>query len=84
MDLSPAIAGTLFLAMKSTLATLSFLFPLSLLPAFADHPTLSLEDGSPGPITTISASTLPEGTLSAAYVNPVPYTNLPLPTNKNV
>ena len=69
MDLSPAIAGTLFLAMKSTLATLSFLFPLSLLPAFADHPTLSLEDGSPGPITTISASTLPEGTLSAAYVN---------------
>jgi len=55
--------------MKSTITTLSFLFSLSFLPAFADHPTLSLEDGSPGPITTISATTLPEGTLSAAYVN---------------
>lgn len=35
----------------------------------ADHPTLSLEDGSPGPITTISAAPLPAGTLSAAHVN---------------
>lgn len=35
----------------------------------ADHPTLSLEDGSPGPITTISATPLPAGTLSAAHVN---------------
>lgn len=35
----------------------------------ADHPTLSLEDGSPGPITTISAVTLEQGSLSVAQVN---------------
>lgn len=68
-NLSPAIAGTLFITMKSTFTTFPFLFSLFLLPAFADHPTLSLEDGSPGPITTISATPLHEGTLSAAYVN---------------
>ncbi|MCB1206164.1 MAG: transporter [Verrucomicrobiae bacterium] len=48
------------------------IFPVLLLAsasARADHPTLSLEDGSPGPITTISAVPLPEGTLSAAFVN---------------
>ncbi len=34
------------------------------LPARADHPTLSLEDGSPGPVTTISAIPLPAGAVS--------------------
>ena len=55
--------------MKSISTTLSLFLSLSLLPAFADHPTLSLEDGSPGPITTISAVTLSEGALSVAQVN---------------
>ena len=55
--------------MKPTFTTLSLLFSLSFFPVFADHPTLSLEDGSPGPITTISAVTLSEGALSVAQVN---------------
>lgn len=42
---------------------------LSATAVLADHPTLSLEDGSPGPITTISAVTLSEGALSVAQVN---------------
>lgn len=41
--------------------------------ARADHPTLSLEDGSPGPITTLSAVPLPQGTLSTAVVNQFVY-----------
>lgn len=45
-----------------TLLTLVF---ASALPARADHPTLSLEDGSPGPVTTISAIPLPAGKASA-------------------
>lgn len=50
--------------------TLLSLTPLlSVTAVLADHPTLSLEDGSPGPITTISAVTLSEGTLSVAQVN---------------
>lgn len=50
--------------------TLLSLTPLLTVTAvLADHPTLSLEDGSPGPITTISAVTLSEGTLSVAQVN---------------
>lgn len=50
----------------------STIFPILCLAgatARADHPTLSLEDGSPGPITTISASTLPKGTLTTAHMN---------------
>jgi hypothetical protein len=55
--------------MKTHFLTLSFFSSIALSPVFADHPTLSLEDGSPGPITTISAVPLPQGTLSTAYVN---------------
>ncbi len=35
---------------------------------YADHPTLCLEDGSPGPITTVSAVPLTEGAVSAAVM----------------
>jgi hypothetical protein len=41
----------------------SCLFPPAL---HADHPTVSLDNGSPGPITTISATTLPQGFVSSA------------------
>lgn len=34
-------------------------------PGRADHPTLSLDDGRPGPLTTVSATTLPQGASSA-------------------
>ncbi len=49
---------------RSSLSCLAF-FLAATLPAQADHPTLSLEDGSAGPVTTISAITLPAGSISA-------------------
>lgn len=39
---------------------------LAAVPARADHPILSLEDGRPGPVTTMSALALPEGVSSAS------------------
>jgi hypothetical protein len=50
---------------------------LTLIPLFAlgaaraDHPTLTLEDGSPGPLTTISGTTMPKGTFTSAFVNQI-------------
>lgn len=41
----------------------------------ADHPTLSLEDGRPGPVTTLSAVTMPKGTASAAVQSQFVFTD---------
>jgi len=46
-----------------------FILALALLdasPVLADHPTVSIEGGGAGPVTTISAVTLPKGTLGAS------------------
>lgn len=44
-------------------------------PARADHPTLSLEDGRPGPVTTLSAIPLPEGAVSGAVQSQFVFTD---------
>jgi len=44
-------------------------------PARADHPTLSFEDGSPGPVTTISAIPMPAGVASAGVQSQFIFTN---------
>lgn len=55
--------------MKATALIPIVSLALSLQTAQADHPTLTLEDGSPGPITTLSAAPLPRGMVSAAAVS---------------
>lgn len=55
--------------MKNTYLIFSILLFVFISNSRADHPTLSLEDGSPGPITTISAVPLSEGMFSAAAVS---------------
>lgn len=55
--------------MKATALIPIVSLALSFQTAQADHPTLTLEDGSPGPITTISAAPLPRGMVSAAAVS---------------
>jgi hypothetical protein len=52
-------------------STLTLIPLLALGVAHADHPTLTLEDGSPGPLTTISGTTMPKGTFTSAFVNQI-------------
>ena len=51
--------------MKPTIQFLSIAIGLMPILATADHPTISLDDGSPGPITTISAIPLSKGAFSS-------------------